>query len=173
MGLEASVSLPQLLTSSLFSILSAPVTSWILHLSNVAQSACLLAYRFWLSAKWHPNSVQLFCKGTLRSWAPFRCLVHCCTPSQSHFHLCRSCCGFGCLLLLLQACSQALHLCWPPRMDPTDPCMAPEQQQLQYFLARVAQSHPSPGVSLLGLHWGNTVLNGFVSLDLAASSWAM
>lgn len=59
------------------------------------RGACLLAYRFWLSAKWHPNSVQLFCKGTLRSWAPFRCLVHCCTPSQSHFHLCRSCCGLA------------------------------------------------------------------------------
>lgn len=34
------------------------------------RGACLLAYCFWLSAKWHPKIVQLFCKDTLRSWAP-------------------------------------------------------------------------------------------------------
>lgn len=138
------------------------------------RGACLLAYHFWSSAKWHLESMQLSHKGTCGKKSAFGRSVSHRAPHNPIF-TCLSAAAVWAMSFCcrVQTWPQALYLCWLTRIAPFNPCAVPEQQQLWYFLARVAPSHLTLGVSLLELHWGNTMLNGFVSLDLMVSSWAM
>lgn len=110
----ASCSPPEWLWGQLKCAASASLQIQSLHYYCICLmplwGACLLAYRFWSSAKWHFESVQLSHKSTLRSWAPSGAqwaivLLNFTRLSPAAVWAVNFCCR-------VQTWPQALYLCW-------------------------------------------------------------